>query len=214
MPTWRCTPPRRPARTGYRVFEPTMHAAIVARHELSAELSREPRPRRAVGLLPADRVTAGWADRRRGGARALAAPGRGLVGPSEFVQLAEETGRSCRWGAASCSRPAGRRRAWSTGARRMRSLTISVNLSAPAAPASRPSSSDVKAILRETGLEPWQLVLEMTETVMFHDTATTIVTPRGAPRSRGPDRHRRLRDRLLVARLPATLPGRHPQDRA
>ena len=34
--------------------------------------------------------------------------------------------------------------------------------------------SDLKAILDRTGLTPWQLVLEMTETVMFHDTTTTI----------------------------------------
>jgi len=33
---------------------------------------------------------------------------------------------------------------------------------------------DLKAILEETGLEPRQLVLEMTETVMFHDTTTTL----------------------------------------
>jgi EAL domain-containing protein (putative c-di-GMP-specific phosphodiesterase class I) len=33
---------------------------------------------------------------------------------------------------------------------------------------------DLKAILEETGLEPRQLVLEMTETVMFHDTSTTL----------------------------------------
>ena len=37
------------------VFDPTMHAAIVARHALSAELGPEHRPRRAAGLLPADR---------------------------------------------------------------------------------------------------------------------------------------------------------------
>jgi EAL domain-containing protein (putative c-di-GMP-specific phosphodiesterase class I) len=34
--------------------------------------------------------------------------------------------------------------------------------------------SDLKSILEESGLTPWQLVLEMTETVMFHDTTTTI----------------------------------------
>jgi EAL domain-containing protein (putative c-di-GMP-specific phosphodiesterase class I) len=34
--------------------------------------------------------------------------------------------------------------------------------------------AELQAILAETGLTPWQLVLEMTETVMFHDTTTTI----------------------------------------
>ena len=52
----------------------------------------------------------------------------------------------------------------------------------PASPStSRRSSSrrptfvdDLKAILAETGLAPSALVLEMTETVLFHDTSTTI----------------------------------------
>ena len=48
---------------------------------------------------------------------------------------------------------------------------------------------------------------------MFHDTATTLARARGHPRPGRPDRDRRLRHRLLVARLPAPLPGRHPQDR-
>jgi EAL domain-containing protein (putative c-di-GMP-specific phosphodiesterase class I) len=52
-------------------------------------------------------------------------------------------------------------------------LTISVNLSAQQL--QEPTFvSDLKAILLETGLTPWQLVLEMTESVMFHDTTTTI----------------------------------------
>ena len=36
----------------------------------------------------------------------------------------------------------------------------------------------------------------------------------GAEGARRPDRHRRLRDRLLVARLSSPVPGRHPQDRS
>ena len=48
---------------------------------------------------------------------------------------------------------------------------------------------------------------------MFHDTTTTIARLQAHPRARRPDRGRRLRDRLLVARLPAPVPGRHPQDR-
>jgi EAL domain-containing protein (putative c-di-GMP-specific phosphodiesterase class I) len=33
---------------------------------------------------------------------------------------------------------------------------------------------DLRRIMRETGLPPHRLILEMTETVMFHDTSTTI----------------------------------------
>lgn len=155
------------------VFEPTMHAAIVARHELSAELSRSlGRGELSVYYQPIVSLPGG----RIAGVEALVRwrhPGRGLIGPSEFVHLAEETGMILplgRWVLFEACRQAA---AWSTGARPDGSLTISVNLSAQQL--QEPTFvSDVKAILRETGLEPWQLVLEMTETVMFHDTSTTI----------------------------------------
>ena len=58
-----------------------------------------------------------------------------------------------------------------------------------------------------------RLVLELTETAMFHDTHTTIARLEALRAARHPDRDRRLRHRLLVARLPAPVPGRHPQDR-
>ena len=87
----RCTRPRRPARTGSSVFEPTIHAAIVARHELSAELSRSlGRGELDVFYQPIVEL----ATRRITGVEALIRwqhPVRGLIGPSEFVHLAEET---------------------------------------------------------------------------------------------------------------------------
>ena len=54
------------------VFEPTMHAAIVERHALSAELSRSLGPGRAGRLLPAHRVASRRPGDRHGGARPLA----------------------------------------------------------------------------------------------------------------------------------------------
>ena len=48
---------------------------------------------------------------------------------------------------------------------------------------------------------------------MFHDTADDHRPARRPPRARRPHRDRRLRHRLLVARLPAPVPGRHAQDR-
>ena len=155
------------------VFEPTMHAAIVERHALSAELSRslgqgelavyyQP----IVGL-PGARVT---------GVEALVRwrhPVRGLIGPSEFVHLAEETGLILplgRWVLSEACRQAA---AWTQINPGGPLLTMSVNLSAQQL--QEPTFvNDLKAMLTETGLTPWQLVLEMTETVMFHDTATTI----------------------------------------
>ena len=69
-----------------------MHAAIVARHELSAELSRSlGRGELAVLYQPIIDL----ATRRVTGVEALVRwrhPIRGLLGPSEFIPLAEETG--------------------------------------------------------------------------------------------------------------------------
>ena len=73
--------------------------------------------------------------------------------------------------------------------------------------------AEIESILESTGLAPARLVLELTETAMFQDTETTLAEARTASHARGPDRPRRLRDRLFVARLPAPFPGRHPEDR-
>ena len=155
------------------VFEPTMHAAIVERHALSAELSRSLGQGelavyyQPIVSLPGARVT---------GVEALVRwrhPVRGLIGPNDFVHLAEETGMILplgRWVLSEACRQAA---AWSRINPGGPLLTMSVNLSAQQL--QEPTFvSDLQAILVESGLTPWQLVLEMTETVMFHDTATTI----------------------------------------
>ena len=155
------------------VFEPTMHAAIVERHALSAELSRSlGQGELAVYYQPI--VTLSNAEVT--GMEALVRwrhPVRGLIGPGEFVHLAEENGMILplgRWVLSEACRQAA---AWSRLGPSDPPLTMSVNLSAQQL--QEPTFvSDLKSILEESGLTPWQLVLEMTETVMFHDTTTTI----------------------------------------
>jgi diguanylate cyclase (GGDEF)-like protein len=155
------------------VFEPTMHAAIVERHALSAELSRSlGQGELAVYYQPIVALPSATV----AGMEALVRwrhPVRGLIGPGEFVHLAEETGMILplgRWVLSEACRQAA---AWSRIRSTAQPLTMSVNLSAQQL--QEPSFvKDLKAILDETGLIPWQLVLEMTETVMFHDTTTTI----------------------------------------
>jgi diguanylate cyclase (GGDEF)-like protein len=155
------------------VFEPTMHAAIVERHALSAELARSLGQGelavyyQPIVSLPGAKVT---------GVEALVRwrhPVRGLIGPSEFVHLAEETGMILQLGRWVLSEACRQAAAWSALGSTAEPLTMSVNLSAQQL--QEPTFvNDLKAILVATGLTPWQLVLEMTETVMFHDTATTI----------------------------------------
>jgi diguanylate cyclase (GGDEF)-like protein len=154
------------------VFEPTMHAAIVARHALSAELSRsigksefevfyQPILALQTGALAGVEALVRWRH-----------PTRGLVGPDEFIPLAEENGTILtlgRWVLFEACRQVA---AW-TESRRTQPITLTVNLSA--AQLREPGfMGDLDDILRETKLAPGQLVLEMTETAMFHDTSTTI----------------------------------------
>ena len=155
------------------VFEPTMHAAIVARHELSAELSRSlGRGELVVMYQPIIDLETGTAT----GLEALIRwrhPIRGLIEPSEFIPLAEETGVIVSLGRWILEEACRQTAAWSEFGPPGRGLSITVNLSAQQL--QEPSFvDDLRQLLEATGLRPEQLVLEMTETVMFHDTSTTI----------------------------------------
>ncbi|HEY7522842.1 MAG TPA: EAL domain-containing protein [Candidatus Limnocylindrales bacterium] len=155
----------------FAVFEPTMHAALVARHELSAELSRSV-ARRELEVFYQPIID--LATLRISGVEALIRwrhPVRGLVVPDEFIRLAEETGAIIavgRWvlHAASTQVVAWHRRFGFP-------LSLSVNLS-PHELQQVGFIAEVAAILDETGLQPRDLILEMTETAMFQDTQTSI----------------------------------------
>jgi diguanylate cyclase (GGDEF)-like protein len=154
------------------VFEPTMHAAIVARHALSADLSLsvgksefdvfyQPILALQTGALVGVEALVRWRH-----------PTRGLITPDEFIPLAEENGTILalgRWVLEEACRQVAE---WTDG-RRAQPLTLTVNVSA--AQLREPGfMDDLDRILTETQLAPSQLVLEMTETAMFHDTSTTI----------------------------------------
>jgi diguanylate cyclase (GGDEF)-like protein len=156
----------------YAVFEPTMHAALVERHALASELTK------SIGrgeLLAYYQPIVTLATGEIYGVEALVRwrhPTRGVLGPDEFIRLAEESGailalgrwmlvESCRE-VASWRRPQGVDR-----------VTLSVNLSA-AQLQQADFVDDLEAILEETGFPAADLILELTESAMFHDTHTTI----------------------------------------
>ena len=155
----------------FSVFEPTMHAAIVARHAMSTELSRGVSEGEIdVYYQPVIVLETGIPY----GAEALARwrhPTRGLIGPDDFIPLAEESGAILALGRAvlfeACREAATWRSPFGIP------LTVTVNLSA-AQLGQDDFVTDLVDILRATGLPASRLVLEMTETVMFHDTVTTI----------------------------------------
>jgi predicted signal transduction protein with EAL and GGDEF domain len=155
------------------VFEPTMHAAIVARHALSADLSRSlGRGELVVFFQPIVAI--------RGmvvtGFEALVRwrhPTRGLIKPAEFIPLAEETGAITALGRYVLEEACRQAARWAPHADQDRPLTIAVNLSAQSLQETD-FVGELGTILEATGIDPEQLVLEMTETVMFHETAMTL----------------------------------------
>jgi len=154
------------------VFDPAMHASIVARHELSAELSRSvARQELVVHYQPIVALD----DGRTVGVEALVRwrhPVRGMTLPDEFISLAEENGTILslgRWVLAEACRTVVELR----GAGAPEHLLLSVNMSP--LQLQRPDIvEEVEEILRDTGFDPNDLVLELTETAMFRDTTTTI----------------------------------------
>jgi diguanylate cyclase (GGDEF)-like protein len=157
----------------YRFFAPGMHAGLLARLELKADLERaishndftihyQPIVSLADGTIDGLEALLRWRH-----------PTRGLVGPSEFLALAEETGlvrpvghwvlrEACRQGVI-----------WQRRVGDALPLTISVNLS-PAELLEPELVDQVAAALEESRLLPGRLILELTESVFMQDTEATM----------------------------------------
>jgi diguanylate cyclase (GGDEF)-like protein len=156
----------------FAVFDPAMHASIVARHELSAELSRSvAHGELVVHYQPIVALDTG----QTVGVEALVRwrhPVRGLTLPDDFIALAEENGTIMalgRWVLLEACRTVVALR--DAGA--PEHLLLSVNMSAVQLQRGD-IVEEIEAVLAETGFDPNDLVLELTETAMFRDTATTI----------------------------------------
>ena len=93
-------------------------------------------------------------------------PTRGMIPPSDFISLAEETKLIVRMGAWALRRACMDAKSWPD------SIGVSVNLSAV-----QIENCDlyevVTEVLEATGLEPHRLQLEITETVLMHDRQRT-----------------------------------------
>jgi EAL domain-containing protein (putative c-di-GMP-specific phosphodiesterase class I) len=102
-------------------------------------------------------------------------PRRGLLGPAEFIPLAEETGLILpigRWVLAEACR---QMRGWQRRRRGDQPLVLSVNLS-PRQFQQAGLVEQVADVLRETGLDPGSLRLEITESRLMEDAPATVRT--------------------------------------
>jgi len=156
------------------VFEPSMHAAALARFAIKGDLERAlDRAEFEVLYQPIVRLNT----REIVGVEALVRwhhPERGLILPNEFIAVAEETGLIIplgRWVLGQACRQA---RLWET-VRPNRPLSMSVNVSGRQV-AEPGFVASVAEVLAETQLEPSRLVLEFTEGVLMHDTEMTHTT--------------------------------------
>jgi diguanylate cyclase (GGDEF)-like protein/PAS domain S-box-containing protein len=165
---------KRDGKGSYRLFEPAMHAGVLARLELRADLQRalengqfelyyQPIVRLADGCVVGMEALLRWRH-----------PERGLVVPGEFIPFAEETGLIVpigRWVLREACRQAQElQRAWSGGG----PLYMCVNLSVKQLQHSD-VISDVQDALSESGLEPRLLTLEITESMLIDDPDIAVV---------------------------------------
>jgi diguanylate cyclase (GGDEF)-like protein len=155
----------------YEVFRPPMLRSVRDRHDVTEALRGAiEREELVVHYQPIVDLRT-W---RVGGAEALVRwprPDRGLVPPAEFVPIAEETGmvvdidrfvlrEGCRQAAA-----------WNA---RLGPLLLHVNLSARHLQRDDLAET-VAGALRDSGLGPDHLTLEITESVLMHDVDVAVV---------------------------------------
>jgi len=102
-------------------------------------------------------------------------PVRGMIPPAKFIPIAEETGLIVSLGRWILRQACIKAKQWQTEYPDAQNLVMSVNLSIRQL-LEKDIIAQVAAILEETGLKPEHLKLEITETMMLHDTSATIET--------------------------------------
>ena len=153
----------------YRFFEPGMDAKVQARRAMELDLRQalekeefelfyQPLVNLSAREIVAFEALLRW---RR--------PEQGLVAPNDFIPLAEEIGLIVPLGAWVLKQACMQAATWPDH------IKVSVNLS-PVQFKSNTLVLNVMAALAASELNPARLELEITETVMLHDTESTLAT--------------------------------------
>ena len=100
-------------------------------------------------------------------------PTRGLIGPDEFIGVAEETGLIVPLGELVLEKACHQLRLWQLSAPELAGLRLAVNLSGVQV-ALPDLTQRIGRILRRTGIAGAALELEITESVLMHDAEETM----------------------------------------
>ncbi|GAC1640279.1 MAG: hypothetical protein NVS4B8_07720 [Herpetosiphon sp.] len=155
------------------VADPGMHAAILARLQLEEDLRLAiTRGEFLLHYQPAMAIDG----RRLVGVEALVRwqhPTRGLIAPSEFIALAEETGLIVPLGMWVLHTACVQLNRWLEAG--LPPFFVGINLSARQF--KQPDlASKIRDVLLATGLDPQYLCLELTESMLMEDAAATVLT--------------------------------------
>jgi len=156
----------------FKVFEPSMRAAVVRRHELKSDLQRatergdfsvhyQPFHDLSTGRLVATEALVRWN-----------CPERGMMYPDSFISLAEETGLIISIGRYVLQEACRQAAIWQE---RFPDEPMSMSVNLSPVQFQQPGLVDMVAdSLTESGLRPANLILEITEGVMLQDSEFTI----------------------------------------
>jgi diguanylate cyclase (GGDEF)-like protein/PAS domain S-box-containing protein len=160
-------------RNNYQFFRPEMHARVVERQSLEGNLRvalgrnefllhYQPKISLKTGEITGVEALIRWMH-----------PDRGLVPPLQFVPIAEECGLIVQIGQWVLLEACKQARAWRDSG--LRAVPVAVNVSAVEFFA-RDFLSGVRAVLIATGVEPRNVELELTESVLMQDAESTVDT--------------------------------------
>jgi diguanylate cyclase (GGDEF)-like protein len=159
----------------YRVFDPSMNKDARVRLRLENELRAalksgefalhyQPKVELKTGRIVGFEALVRWHH-----------PRRNLVDPDHFIPIAEEIGLISPIGQWVLERACRQAKGWHEAHPDLPPLTIAVNLS-PSQFRNPDLVEEVEEVLRETGLDPSALELEITEGVAMEDAPSTLTT--------------------------------------
>ena len=155
-------------RSRWELFDNAMRASAVDRLDIENALRRAlDRHELRVFYQPLVDLRTGAID----GVEALLRwehPERGLLGPGDFIKVAEETGLIVPIGSWVLDQACRQVQRWHAASDRTQPLRVSVNISGRQLGHPR-LVDDVAAVIAETGIDPGALELEITESVLMDD---------------------------------------------